>query len=61
MSIYSKFMKDQGINSTYHVPIGSVAHAPQGMNGFDEPWSDFPSLSPYESASAVYSGGGLHT
>jgi hypothetical protein len=31
------------------------------MNGFDEPWSNFPSLSPYESASAVYSGGGLHT
>jgi hypothetical protein len=58
MSIYSKFIKDQGIHPTYRVPIGSVANAPLH---FDEPWSDFPSLSPYESASAVYSGGGLHT
>jgi hypothetical protein len=31
------------------------------MNGFDEPWFDFLSPSPYESACAVYSGGGLHT
>ncbi|GAX81697.1 hypothetical protein CEUSTIGMA_g9125.t1 [Chlamydomonas eustigma] len=62
MSIYSKFMKDQGINPTYNVPVvGSLAHVPQGMNGFDEPWSNFPSLPPYESASTVYSGGGLHT
>ncbi|GAX72630.1 hypothetical protein CEUSTIGMA_g86.t1 [Chlamydomonas eustigma] len=62
MSIYSKFMKDQGINPTYNVPVvGSLVHVPQGMDGFDEPWSNFPSLPPHESASTVYSGGGLHT